>query len=115
MQGRRRLYALLDFDGSCSLLLRLELGRLLRNALAELGVLFDVELGLGDVEVILAGPEAAVDELELAFVDGVEAQLVKVVEKPWPVAKVLVDAELVPARERAAKVDVPAGGVLWFF
>lgn len=112
MQGRRRLYALLDFDGSCSLLLRLELGRLLRNALAELGVLFDVELCLGDVEVILAGPEAAVDELELAFVDRVEAQLVKVVEKPWPVAKVLVDAELVPARERAAKVDVPAGGVL---
>jgi len=104
----------LDLSRRGRLLAGPKLRGLLGDAFAEARVRVHVELGGLNLKVKPAGLEAAVDALKLVLVDGVEAQLVKVVKQPGPVAEDAVDAELVPPGECAPKVDVAAWGVLDF-
>ena len=100
------------FDGGCGLLFGLELGRLFGDTLAEARVFVDIKFGFDNIELVLSCSKTAVYALKLVFFDLIEAQLVKIVKEPGSAAKVLVDAKLIPAGERASKIDVPTRCVL---
>lgn len=96
------------------MLLRFESCNLVLDIQAELLVLLDIEGGFLDVENELSGLKFGVHVIELVFGDLVEGQLVEVAEEPRLVAEAgPVPAELVPARNGSAKVDITAGRVNW--